>query len=96
LRPFLWGGNGRFEAEAQRALDLNPNDPETLADIGYFLAFMGEFELGVSHSKQAQQLNPLHPGWYHFSFARYHNDRCEYEDVLAVVQIVGMSDFKNK
>jgi TolB-like protein len=90
---FFRGENDKFEAEAQRALDLNPNDPETLADIGHFLAFMGEFERGVALSKQAQQLNPLHPGWYHFSFARYHYDRREYEDVLADVQIVGMPDF---
>jgi hypothetical protein len=38
-------------------------------------------------------LNPLHPGWYHFSFARYHYDRREYDDVLADVQRGGMTDF---
>jgi TolB-like protein len=90
---FFLGENDKFEAEARRALDLNPNDPETLADIGHFLTFMGEFERGVALSEQARRLNPLHPGWYHFSFARYHYDRREYDDVLADVQRGGMTDF---
>lgn len=90
---FFRGENDKFKAEAQRALDLNPNDPETLADIGHFLAFMGDFERGVSLSRQAQQLNPLHPGWYHFSFARYHYDRQDYEEVLADIQRTGLPDF---
>lgn len=90
---FFRGENDKFEAEAQRALDLNPNDPEILADIGHFLAFLGQFERGVALSRQAQQLNPLHPGWYHFSFARYHYDRGEYEEVLTEMERAGMPDF---
>ncbi|MDA0240751.1 MAG: winged helix-turn-helix domain-containing protein [Proteobacteria bacterium] len=90
---FFRGENDKFEAEAQRALDLNPNDPEILADIGHYLAFLGQFERGVSLSKQAQQLNPLHPGWYHFSFARYYYDRGEYGKVLTQMERAGMPDF---
>jgi TolB-like protein/DNA-binding winged helix-turn-helix (wHTH) protein len=67
---FFRGENEKFETESQLALRLNPNDPETLADIGHYLAFMGEFERGVELSRRAQELNPLHPGWYYFSFAR--------------------------
>jgi TolB-like protein len=90
---FFRGENDMFEAEAQRALNLNPNDPETLADIGHYLAFMGEFERGIELSKQAQQLNPLHPGWYYFSFARYHFDRREYARTVADVQRISMPHF---
>ena len=85
--------NDKFEAEAQRALSLNPNDPETLADIGHYLAFMGAFERGVELSWRARQLNPLHPGWYYFSSARYHYDRREYEAMLADVERVGLPHF---
>lgn len=85
--------NDQFEAEAQRALSLNPNDPETLADIGHYLAFMGEFERGVELSRKARALNPLHPGWYYFSAARYHYHRREYRKVLADVQRVSMPHF---
>jgi TolB-like protein len=85
--------NDKFEAEAERALSLNPNDPETLADIGHFLAFMGAFERGIALSRKAQKLNPLYPGWYYFSFARYHYDQRDYAAVLADVEKMGMPDF---
>jgi TolB-like protein len=90
---FFRGENEQFEAEAQRALALNPNDPETLADIGHYLAFMGEFERGIELSGRARQLNPLHPGWYYFSFARYHYDQRAYEETLADVQRISMPHF---
>jgi TolB-like protein len=90
---FFRGENDRFEAEAERALALNPNDPETLADIGHYLAFMGAFERGLELSRRARQLNPLHPGWYFFSSARYHYDRRAYEAVLADLERIGMPSF---
>jgi TolB-like protein len=90
---FFQGENDKFEAEAQRALSLNPNDPETLADIGHFLAFMGEFERGIALSRRAQQLNPLHPGWYYFSFARYHYDQREYAETIKDLERIGMPHF---
>ncbi len=90
---FFRGENDRFEAEARLALSLNPNDPETLADIGHYLAFLGEFERGIELSRRAQRLNPLHPGWYYFSFARYHYDQRAYEETLADVQRIGLPHF---
>lgn len=90
---FFRGENEKFEAEARRAIALNPNDPETLADIGHYLAFLGAFDRGVALSRRAQALNPLHPGWYHFSFARRHYDERAYEEVLADVERIAMPEF---
>ncbi len=90
---FFRKDNAKFEAEAKRALDLNPNDPEILADIGHYLSFMGEFEQGIELSLRAQQLNPLHPGWYHFSFARLHYHQQKYEEMLVDVQRISMPNF---
>jgi TolB-like protein/DNA-binding winged helix-turn-helix (wHTH) protein/tetratricopeptide (TPR) repeat protein len=90
---FFRGENDKFEKESQLALSLNPNDPETLADVGHYLAFMGEFERGTELSRRAQQLNPLHPGWYHFSFARLHYHQDAYEKVISDVQKVGLPHF---
>ena len=90
---FFRGENEKFEKEAQLALSLNPNDPETLADVGHYLAFMGEFERGTELSRRAQQLNPLHPSWYHFSFARLHYHQTAYETVIADVQKIGLPHF---
>lgn len=85
--------NDLFEAEAERALDLNPNDPETLADIGHFYAFMGQYERGTRLSARAMQLNPLHPGWYHFSFARMHYHRRDYAEALSALERTGLTGF---
>jgi len=90
---FFRGENDKFEKEAQLALSLNPNDPETLADVGHYLAFMGEFERGVELSMRAQQLNPLHPSWYHFSFARLHYHQEAYDKVISDVQKIGLPHF---
>jgi len=90
---FFRGENDKFEAEAGRALALNPNDPETLADIGHYLAFMGQFERGVELTRRAMALNPLHPGWYSFSFARWHYDRREYEEALADIERIALPEF---
>lgn len=93
IAHFFRGENARFEVEAARALELNPNDAETLADIGHYLAFMGEFERGVELTRRAQRLNPLHPGWYHFSLARLHFSRGQYQETVADVQRTGLPDF---
>lgn len=90
---FFRGENDKFDAEAQLAVSLNPNDPETLADVGHYYAFMGQFERGAELSRRAQQLNPLHPGWYHFSFARLHYNQQNYEEAIADVEKAGLPQF---
>lgn len=85
--------NDKFLAEIERALNLNPNDPETLADIGHYLAFMGEFERGYALSMQARALCPIHPGWYYFSSARYNYNKREYEVMLADLEKIAMPHF---
>ncbi len=90
---FFRGENEKFETESKLALRLNPNDPETLADIGHYLAFMGEFERGVELSRRAQELNPLHPGWYYFSFARRDYNRKAYENTIRSVEKIGLPNF---
>ncbi len=93
IAHFFRRENTQFKAKAERALNLNPNDPETLADIGHYHAFMGEFEKGVGLTRAAIELNPLHPGWYHFSFARDHYNRSEYEETLADIERINMPEF---
>jgi len=84
---------GKFEAEAQRALDLNPNDPEILAEVGHYLSFRGEYQRGSDLSDRAKALNPLHPGWFHFSSALLHFHQRRHEEVLVDVQRISMPDF---
>ena len=84
---------GKFEAELQRALDLNPNDPEILAEAGHYLSMMGDFKRGIEFARRAQKLNPLHPGWYHFAHARMHFHQHRYVEALVDVQRISMPDF---
>ncbi len=85
--------NHLFQQEAQRALTLNPNDPETLADLGHYYAFMGDFERGTELSQRAQLLNPLHPGWYFFSFARAAYNRQDYAGTFALAERISLPHF---
>jgi TolB-like protein len=90
---FFQHENESFEAEAQRALALNPNDTDTVAEIGHFYTWLGHFERGIALTRQAMALNPLHPGWYYFSFAHYHYDQRDYSQVVADVEKADMPHF---
>ncbi|HTO65095.1 MAG TPA: adenylate/guanylate cyclase domain-containing protein [Bradyrhizobium sp.] len=48
----------------ERAIGLNPNDADTLANAALLLAALGEPEEGVKLGKTALRLNPHHPDWY--------------------------------
>ncbi len=85
--------NARFDAEARRALALNPNDPETLAEMGHYYAYMGDYERGAALTRRAIELNPLYPGWYHFSFVRERLAAHDYPGVLAEVRKINMPQF---
>lgn len=85
--------NERFVAEANLALTLNPNDPEILADVAHYYAYMGQPERGAELMRQAIALNPLHPGWYHFTFARLHYWERDYRAVVADVEKINLPGF---
>jgi DNA-binding SARP family transcriptional activator len=56
-----------FEAARRhldRALELNPNDAQTLAHVCVGLALMGEPERGAEAGELALRLDPYHPDWY--------------------------------
>ncbi len=51
-------------AELERARQLQPNDPDVLADLALALSFAGRPEEALQLAEQAQALNPNHPKWY--------------------------------
>ena len=53
-----------FRAAGERAITLNPNDPDLLAHYGMRLTFIGEWERGLALVTKAIALNPEHPQWY--------------------------------
>ena len=59
--------SGDVEAAAlryERAFDLNPNDPDLLADWGELLRDTGKIEEAIVQLTHAMRLNPNYPDWY--------------------------------
>ncbi len=57
----------RFDEAARhidRAIDLNPNDADVLAQAALCRAYLGDAEAAVGLAAKAMRLNPDHPDWY--------------------------------
>ncbi len=76
----------RFEYE--RALALNPNNADLLAEYGWNLPKLGRAAEGVKSIEKAMRLNPFYPDWYGqaLMFALYNARR--YREVIAVADTV--------
>lgn len=60
--------------EYERALDLNPNDADVLADMGDALTYSDQPHRAIKLLERAMRLNPLYPDWYlwHLGEAYFH------------------------
>ena len=69
-------------AEFDRALHINPNDANVLADFADFLVYCGRAEEALKHCQRAIRLNPNCPDWYwwNLGFTYFHLGR--YEEAL--------------
>ncbi len=57
----------RFDEAAhhvERALALNPNEPNVLAHASFCLGLLGDAETAVELARKARRLNPHVPAWY--------------------------------
>ena len=62
----------QFEAaehHLQRALDLNPYDADTIAQMGFLLSMRGRPLEALAAIDSAIRINPIHPDWYHYDRA---------------------------
>lgn len=57
---YLRGNYHEAFAHGERALALNPHDAETVACLGCFYCFGGQWEKGLSLIQRAQELSPFH------------------------------------
>jgi adenylate cyclase len=71
-----------FRAAGERAISLNPNDPEVLAHYGMRLIYVGEWERGMPLVTKAIALNPEHPRWYRNPLIYYYYNANDYERAL--------------
>jgi adenylate cyclase len=54
-------------AAGERAIALNPNDPEILALVGLRKALAGQWDRGLGLVEQALAINPAPTPWYYFA-----------------------------
>ena len=81
-----------FKAAGERAIALNPNDPEPLAHYGMRLTYIGEWERGIALVTKAIALNPEYPQWYLDPIIYYHYQTGDYERALTESQRQKLSD----
>jgi TolB-like protein/Tfp pilus assembly protein PilF len=60
---------GQAKTHFERALKLNPNDANLLADVAEFSCYLGRAKEAIEISKKAMRLNPNYPDWYSWSLA---------------------------
>jgi adenylate cyclase len=80
---YFSGNVDQFYIAADKALKLNPNNVQTLSDLGFFMGLAGEWERGTAIVRKAMTLDPYYPGWYHFLFFYDHYRKREYDQALS-------------
>ncbi|MCT8974686.1 tetratricopeptide repeat protein [Microbaculum marinisediminis] len=74
------------ERLARMAVDLNPYDPEALAQLGWRLAVRGKFEDGIPILKRAIERSANPPGWYFVLVAIDLYLKGDFEQMLSVAE----------
>ena len=82
-----------FRPEAERAHSLNSMDSSTAALLGTMIAYTGDWEYGVGLVERAKELNPHHPGWYHYLAVYDAYRRRDYRSALASALKVKMPGY---
>jgi TolB-like protein/tetratricopeptide (TPR) repeat protein len=87
-----------FHAAAERAIALNPNNENTLYEMGVLIMYSNwtnpeRRERGLALVRKAMALNPSHPGWYRFNGAWVHWWKGEYGEALAEAKKINMPDY---
>jgi len=73
-------------AEYERALDLNPNDADIVAEYADALVYIGEPARSVELLQKAMRLNPYYPDWYLWYLADAYLTLERYADVVTTVR----------
>ena len=86
---------GRYEDSeriARQAADINPFDPEILAQLGWRLAVRGKFEEGIPILRSAIERTLTPPSWYFHLVAVDLHRRGDYRQMLRVAERSALDD----
>ncbi|MEO9873504.1 MAG: tetratricopeptide repeat protein [Anderseniella sp.] len=70
----------------ERALILNPNSADIMAEFADALAYAGKLEQAEAMLKKAMRLNPFHPDWYLWYLADIYFCMARYSDVVVAIE----------
>jgi adenylate cyclase len=83
----------KFLVEAERAIELNPNEGSILNDMGAYMIYAGHVERGYALVKKAVALNPQHPNWWQFGLTAGPFGLGDYETALNEAHKLNMSGY---
>jgi adenylate cyclase len=81
-----------FLEALDRTLSLNPRNTNAIAWMAFLLTHMGQHERGYTLVRRGMEINPQHPGWYHFVEVDYHYLRGEYAEALVALKRINMPE----
>jgi TolB-like protein/Tfp pilus assembly protein PilF len=90
---FYRGEFAEAEAAQRRAAALNPNNPEPLAQLGWRVAFAGDWDHGIALVRQAVRRSMAEQGWYYLWLAIDDYRSGDYRSGLAHLQRLGGTFF---
>jgi tetratricopeptide (TPR) repeat protein len=90
---FYRGEFGEAEATQRRAVALNPNNPEPVMQLGWRLAFAGQWNEGMRLIRQVVERSQAGDGWHHLFLAMDHYRRGDYRSGLAELKRLGGTFF---
>ena len=87
-----------FFPQAERAVELNPNNENTLAEMGTMIVYSSwtnpvKRDRGLALVKKAMALNPAYPDWYHFPVAWIYWWKGEHDQALAEAKRINLPDY---
>ena len=77
-------------AAYERALALNPNNADLLAEYGWNIPNLGRVEEAVKSIRKAMRLNPVYPDWYGQALMVALYNARRYEEVVAVSKTINV------
>lgn len=84
---------GAFRVHAERAIELNRRNSDTMAMIGILMGYSNDWERSVELTTNAMRLNPQHAGWYYFNTFFNEYRQGHYEAALAIARKINMPDY---
>lgn len=82
-----------FERAADKALILNSNYPDLLADLAACKGILGDWSTGYTLLLRAFDLSPHPPGWYQAIEALYHYLHKRYEEARSATEGIHLGSF---